>query len=127
MKIPLISKKRFNRFKKLLPVPRNAEKIPAIIVIICALGVIRYGRSWGDTLVIYEKYNSILKRFSRWSKNCAFRDAFKALAAKVEKRNTAMIDSTIIKVYRTAASMKRERLLEDFSPVNEKNSNFFVI
>lgn len=109
MKIPLISRRQFNRFKKVLPVPGNAEKILALVVISCAIWVIRYGHSWRDIPITYGKHNTIRKRFSRWSKDGKFREAFKSLAAKVGKRNTAMIDSTVVKAHRTAASMKKDK------------------
>ena len=109
MKIPLLSKRQYNRFKKVLPAPGNAEKILAIIVISCAIWVIRYGHSWSDIPITYGKYNTIRKRFSRWSRDGRFREAFKLLVAKVGKRNIAMIDSTIVKAHRTAASMKKDK------------------
>ena len=109
MKIPLLSRRQFNRFKKVLPAPGNAEKIPAIVVLSCAIWIIRYGRSWSDIPITYGKHNTIRKRFSRWSRKGRFRDAFKLFAAKVGKRNTAMIDSTIVKAHRTAASMKKDK------------------
>lgn len=108
MEIPLISKRQFNRFKKFLPVPGNAEKILAIVVISCAIWVIKNCRSWRDIPVTYGKYNTIRKRFSRWSKDGKFRMAFRALVAKVGKKNTAALDSTIIKAHRTAASLKND-------------------
>ena len=65
------------------------------------------GRSWSDIPITYGKHNTIRKRFSRWSRKGRFRDAFKLFAAKVGKRNIAMIDSTIIKAHITAASLKK--------------------
>lgn len=109
MKIPLITKKQFNRFRKFLPVPGNAEKVLAIVVISCAIWVIKYGRSWSDIPPTYGKHNTIRKRFSRWSKCGKFRDAFKDLAKRTGKRNIAMIDSTVVKAHRTAASMKNDK------------------
>ena len=108
MEIPLISKRQFNRFKKFLPAPGNAEKILAIVVISCAIWVIKNCRSWRDIPVTYGKYNTIRKRFSRWSKSGKFREVFEALATKFGKRNTATLDSTIVKVHRTAASLKHD-------------------
>ena len=106
MEIPLISKRQFNRFKKILPVPSNAEKISARIVISCANWVIRNGRSWNEIPEKYGKADSIRRRFVRWSKLGFFREVFSSLAAKAGKNNIAMIDSTTVKAHRTAASMK---------------------
>ena len=106
MEIPLISKRQFNRFKKFLPVPSNAEKICARIVISYANWVTKLGRSWSEIPEKYGKFDTIRKRFARWSKSGAFRDVFTSLAAKAGKSNIAMIDSTTIKAHRTAASMR---------------------
>ena len=109
MKIPLLSKRQFNRFKKVLPAPGNAEKILALVVLSCAIWVIRHGHSWSDIPITYGKHNTIRKRFSRWSRDGRFREAFKLFSAKAGKRNSAMIDSTIVKAHRTAASMKNDK------------------
>ncbi len=105
MEIPLISKRQFNRFKKYLPAPSNAEKIDPRIVLSCAIWVIRYGRSWSELPEKYGKFDTIRKRFSRWSKSGLFRNVFNSLSAKAGKSNVAMVDSTTVKAHRTAASM----------------------
>lgn len=106
MEIPLISKRQFNRFKKILPAPSNAEKISARVIISCANWVIRFGHLWSEIPEKYGKCDTIRKRFARWSKDGLFRKIFHFLAAKAGKSNVAMIDSTVVKAHRTAASMK---------------------
>ncbi len=55
----------------------------------------------------YGKFDTIRKRFARWSKSGKlFVMSFTSLAAKAGKSNIAMIDSTTIKAHRTAASMR---------------------
>ena len=108
MEIPLISKRQFNRFKKFLPAPSNAEKINARIVISCANWVIRNGRSWSEIPEKYGKSDSIRRCFVRWSKIGIFRKIFDSLASKAGKNNIAMIDSTTVKAHRTAASMRHD-------------------
>lgn len=104
MEIPLISGRQFNRFKKFLPVPSPAEKITGIIVLSCAIWVFRYGRSWNEIPETYGKFDTIRKRFSRWSKLGLFRKVFYFLVSKLKKLNDAMLDSTAIKAHRTSAS-----------------------
>ncbi len=105
MEIPFISKKQFNRFRKFLPVPGNAEKIDARTVLSCAVWLIKNGRSWKEIPEKYGKFDTIRKRFSRWSANGAFRKFFSSIAAKAPKKSKAMIDSTTVKAHRTAAGM----------------------
>lgn len=108
MEILFISKKLFNRFKKFLPVPGNAEKIDRRTVLSCAIWVIEGGRSWSDIPEKYGNFDTIRKRFSRWSKSGRFRTVFFSLAGKAKKKSEAMIDSTVVKAHRTAASLKSD-------------------
>lgn len=110
MEIPLISKRQFNRFKRHLPASSNAEKIDARIVISCAIWVIKGGYPWKDIPVKYGNHDTIRKRFSRWSRGGVFRNIFKALVARAKKSTPAMIDATIVKVHRTASSMRSDGL-----------------
>lgn len=105
MEIPFISKRQFNRFRKFLPVPGNAEKIDGRTVISCVVWLIKNGRSWNEIPKKYGNFDTIRKRFTRWSANEAFRKFFFSIAAKAPKKSRAMIDSTAVKAHRTAASM----------------------
>lgn len=105
MEIPLISKRQFNRFRKHLPPVSNAEKIPAIVVLSCVIWVIKSGVPWSHIPEKYGKFDTIRKRFSRWSKNGIFRKVFQSLASMAGKSNTAMIDSTTVNAHRTASSL----------------------
>lgn len=106
MEIPLISKRQFNRFKRHLPVRSNAEKVSARVVLSCAIWVIKGGRCWHEIPGRYGNHNTIYKRFARWSKSDVFRNTFYSLAAKARTNTPAMIDATIVKAHRTAASMR---------------------
>ena len=110
MEIPLISKRLFNRFRKHLPAPSNAEKISPRIILSCAIWIFRYGRSWREIPEIYGNFDSIRRRFSRWSKIGVFRETFFHLVARAKRHAPAMIDSTIVKAHRTAASMRADGL-----------------
>lgn len=105
MEIPFISKRQFNRFRKFLPAPGNAEKIDARTVLSCVVWLIRNGRSWKEIPGKYGNFDTIRKRFSRWSANGSFRKFFFSIATKAPKKSKAMLDSTTAKVHRTAASM----------------------
>ncbi len=85
MEIPLISKRQFNRFQKYLPAPSNAEKIDARTVLSCAIWVVKGGHSWNEIPEIYGKFDTIRKRFARWSKAGIFRMVFSSLTEKAKK------------------------------------------
>ena len=110
MEIPLISKRQFNRFKPHLPPSSNAEKIDARIVLSCAIWVIKGGHTWGDIPIKYGSHDTIRRRFARWSKAGVFRNTFNSLTARTKKSTPAMIDATIVKVHRTASSMRSDGL-----------------
>ena len=114
MEIPLISKRQFNRFKKYLPVRSNAEKVDARVVLSCVIWVIKGGHCWNEIPVTYGNYNTIYRRFARWSKSKVFRNVFYSLVAKARLSAPAMIDSTVVKAHRTSASMRadgKERMI----------------
>lgn len=108
MKIPMISKRQFNKIKKSLPVPRGHCFIPPLIFISCCIWVVRTGASWSQIPEKYGKYDSMRRKFSRWSVQGIFRNIFSTLASKCGKRNVAMIDSTFCKAHRTACSMRAD-------------------
>ena len=60
---------------------------------------------WKDIPEKYGKYDTIRKRFARWSKLGIFRVLFHFLVSKLKKHVVSMIDSTTVKAHRTAASL----------------------
>ena len=108
MEIPLLSKRQFNRFKNCLPASSNAEKIDARTVISCSIWVIKGGHCWSDIPAKYGNYDTIRKRFSRWSKAGIFRKIFYKFVSRAKKKTPAMLDSTSPKVHRTASSMRND-------------------
>lgn len=105
MEIPLIPKRMFSRFRKYLPARANAEKVDARVVLSCSIWVKKSGASWSQIPEKYGKADTIRKRFSRWSKAGIFRRVFENLARRFAKNRVCMVDSTTVKVHRTAASL----------------------
>lgn len=108
MKIPMISKRQFNKIKKFLPVPRGHIKIDNRIFLSCCIWIIRTGAFWSELPEKYGKFDSMRKKFSRWSHSGVFRKIFSAFSVKCGKRNITMIDSTFSKAHRTACSLKSD-------------------
>lgn len=108
MKIPMISKRQFNKLKKFFPVPRGNKFLDERVFLSCCIWVIRTDALWSEIPEKYGKFDSMRKKFSRWSKAGIFRKIFSAFSFKCGKRNIAMIDSTFSKAHRTACSMKSD-------------------
>lgn len=108
MKIPMVSKRQFNKIKKFFPVPRGHKLLDDRIFFSCCIWIIRTGSSWRQLPEKYGKFDSIRKKFSRWSHAGVFRKIFSAFTFKCGKRNITMIDSTFSKVHRTACSLKAD-------------------
>lgn len=108
MKIPIISKRQFNKLKKYLPAPRGNKFLDNRVFISCCLWVIRTDSFWSEIPEKYGNFDSMRRKFSRWSKAGIFREIFSAFAIKCGKRNIAMIDSTFSKAHRTACSMRSD-------------------
>lgn len=105
MEISLLTIKTFNKLKKFLPTPRGNEKICSRIFISCVIWVVKGGHMWCEVPEKYGNYDSMRKRFARWSEAGIFKKIFEALASKAGKSNTATLDSTYVKAHRTSASL----------------------
>lgn len=60
---------------------------------------------WEQVPEKYGKWNSIYRKFLRWSAKGIFEKIFRHFSQKIKKRNTAMLDSTYVKAHRTVASL----------------------
>lgn len=108
MKIPMITEEQYSKLTKFLPVPRGNKIIENRVFISCVIWVIKTGGFWSEIPEIYGKFDTIRKRFARWSKAGIFRKIFSALSIECGNDNTAMIDSTFSKDHRTACSLKSD-------------------
>lgn len=108
METPLISKRQFNKIRRLFPARKQANRLDDRKVISAIIFVIRYGIPWRQIPDFYGKWASIYSRFNRWSKAGIIQKMFDAFAHKLPKRCNAMIDSTFSKAQRTASSMRSD-------------------
>ena len=67
--------------------------------------IIRNGLRWRDAPEVYGPHKTFYNRFVRWSRMGVFDRIFASLAAEDGPPEQVMIDSTHLKVHRTAASL----------------------
>ena len=108
METPFISKKQFNKIRKLFPVRKRIDRLDDRKVISAIILVIRYGLPWRQIPDFYGKWSSIYSRFTRWSMAGIIQKIFYAFAHKLPKRSTAMIDSAFSKAQRSVSSMRSD-------------------
>ena len=105
METPLIDMKIFNRIRRHLPPQKSRKRISDRLILSGIFWIIRNGASWRQLPEFYGKWTTVYSRFKRWSKMGILERIFRIFAKRVEKKCFAMIDSTYLKVHRTAASM----------------------
>lgn len=110
METPLISKRQFNKIRRLLPVHRHKNLLDDRLVISGIIFVIRHGLAWRQLPEFFGNWSSVYSKFRRWSKRGVIKNVFLALAGMLPKRCTAMLDSTYVKAQRTASCMRSDGL-----------------
>lgn len=108
MEIPMITEEQYDKIKKFFPLPRRDPIIDNKTFISCSIWVIKDNGHWKEIPEKYGNFDSICKKFSRWSKLGIFRKIFAAFSKECGKDNVTMVDSTFSKVHRTACSLKSD-------------------
>lgn len=108
METPLISKRQFNKIRRILPSRKHKKRLDDRLVISAILLVVKHGLPWRYIPEFYGNWKSIYSKFRRWSKAGIIQQIFESFAGKLPKRCVAMIDSTFAKASRTASSMKAD-------------------
>jgi putative transposase len=103
-----ISDEQWNRIKELLPGKasdpgRTAEDNRLFFNAV--LWIAKTGAPWRDLLARFGKWNSVFRRFRRWSKRGVWQRVFEIL--KDPDLNALMFDSTIIRAHQHAAGAKK--------------------
>ena len=70
--------------------------------------ILRSGASWRDLPERYGPWQTVYKRFMKWSKAGIFEKIFKDLAADADMQDIS-IDSTCIKAHKACAGAKKEK------------------
>lgn len=102
-----LNDKQWAKLQPLLPVyPQGARRVDDRRVISGIIHVLKSGCRWADCPKEYGPRKTIYNRFVRWSVKGIWRDIFRTLAATGGPPAEAMLDSTHIKVHRTAGGAK---------------------
>ena len=88
---------------------RGKDRVDDRRVISGILHVLRSGCRWKDCPPEYGPHTTIYNRFTRWAERGIWEKLFRALAERGRSSSTQMIDSTHIKVHRSAAGGKGGR------------------
>ena len=88
---------------------RGAHRVDDRRVISGILRMLRSGARWRDCPTEYDPYTTIYNRFNRWSRQGIWFEMFERLTGSSGITATVAIDSSTIKVHRSAAGGKGGR------------------
>ncbi|MDR2664372.1 MAG: transposase [Puniceicoccales bacterium] len=115
----LVDAELIERLKIYFPKSRGKPRVDDQKVLGGITCVIRNGLRWKDLPKEYGPYKTVYNRFIRWSRRGIFTKIFQALAdeelEKMAKNRMQILvmDSTHLKVHRTAASLQKKGLCRD--------------
>lgn len=102
-----LSDAEWAKIKPLLPHGRSgARRVDDRRVISGIVHMLRSGARWRDCPPEYGPYTTIYNRFHRWSRQGVWFAVFEALSGHSGAWGSVAIDSTSIKVHRSAAGAK---------------------
>jgi transposase len=102
-----LSDAEWARLEPLMPRGRRgAHRVDDRRVISGIVHMLRSGARWRDCPAAYGPYTTIYNRFNRWNRQGIWFAMFEALTGSSGIFGTAAIDSTHIKVHRSAAGAK---------------------
>ena len=103
------SEKQFAKIQPLLPNDvRGVPRVDDRRVLSGIIHVIKHGLRWSDCPAEYGPAKTIYNRYARWSEKGVFARLFATLVAEAGSPDSLAIDSTHIKVHRTAGSGRKK-------------------
>ena len=102
-----LTREQVERLRPHFPKARGTPRVDARRVLSGILHVLRNGLRWQDAPAVYGPHKTLYNRFVRWSRLGVFARIFRDLAQPGRDGDTIMMDSTHLKVHRTAASLKK--------------------
>ena len=102
-----LSPQEWKRIEPLLPRGRRgAHRVDDRRVISGVMHMLRSGARWRDCPTDYGPYTTIYNRFNRWSKQGIWEAIFYTLTGSSGVVSSAAVDTTHIKVHRSAGGAK---------------------
>ena len=103
------SEKQFAKIQPLLPNDvRGVPRVDDRRVLSGIVHVIKHGLRWSDGPSAYGPAKTIYNRYARWSEKGVFARLFATLVAEAGAPDSLALDSTHIKVHRTAESGRKK-------------------
>ena len=105
-----ISKKEFEKIKKLMPIERKPAKISNQQFLNALLYMVENGCKWRALPKKFGNWHTVYMRFSRWAKNGTIQRIFEELQKQnvIETQGEILsLDSTSIKVHPNASGARK--------------------
>ncbi len=102
-----LTREQVERLRPHFPKARGRPRVDDRRVLSGILHVQRNGLRWQDAPAVYGSHKTLYNRFVRWSRLGVFARIFRDLAQPGRDGDTLMMDSTHLKVHRTAASLRK--------------------
>ena len=104
-----LSEDQFKRLVPYFPRSRGKARVDDRRVLSGIIHVQRNGLRWCDAPLAYGPHKTLYNRHVRWTRNGVFARIFAALAEAAGPPERIIIDSTHLKVHRTAASLLQKK------------------
>ena len=104
-----LSEAQVKRLAPYFPRSRGKPRADDRRVLSGIIHVQRNGLRWCDAPAVYGPYKTLYNRHVRWTRNGVFADILMALAEADGPPDRIIIDSTHLKVHRTAASLLQKK------------------
>jgi transposase len=101
-----LNDKQWLKLEPLLPTDTRGRRVDDRRIISGIIHALKSGGRWGDVPSEYGPKKTLYNRYVRWAKRGVWQEIFMALAAAGGPPAEALIDSTHVKVHRSAGGAK---------------------
>jgi len=112
-----LSKAQMASISQFFPLSHGVPRVDDRRVVSGIIYVIRNGLQWKDAPKAYGPHKTLYNCFICWSALCVFDRIFQSLAAEGPKPERIILESTLLKAHRTAASLLKKGVLHFASGV----------